>query len=38
MKKDGPKCNCFVIRPSSNIISFDDCRLLVAYRMGRWHA
>ena len=27
-------CNCFVLRPSSDMVCFDDRRLLVAYRMA----
>ena len=35
LKREGkPTCNCFVLRPSCDMVSFDDRRLLVAYRIA----
>ncbi len=34
LRKEGIVCNSFVVRPSCDIINFDNRRLLIAYRMA----
>ena len=33
--KSSPKCNAFVLRPSSELMNFDDRKLVIAFRMAQ---